>query len=331
MDSFFVPLNEYDGKSRNSSFLNGFAELKDWMNRKESVQIGNESGKNSQKTKDNNGFHPLSRNASKNNINTSKNNISGASASRNVFLDVSRKMSVFAVNNFYLSSMKPISNDQSRPGSADLHRDANRTVLGSKWKDKKNIGSETETLMLKVLSSPISLGYFMAFCESEYNAEYLSFYVAVADLKSASGFFDCKAIDNSSKTGNSIDAHLESSSIRISRESSERFCIAIDKINFDIKDRLLVKRTESNEDGRKSNKERNLYTQKCDRNDSFLDKNSVKITKATIIWNKYLNANGTDLGFPPISTSASHKPLTGQHIFLSKRVLNNTLLRIKYV
>lgn len=43
--------------------------------------------------------------------------------------------------------------------------------------------SETEVLLMRVLSSPISTGYFMAFCESEFNAEYLQFYIAVEDLR----------------------------------------------------------------------------------------------------------------------------------------------------
>lgn len=45
---------------------------------------------------------------------------------------------------------------------------------------------DSEELMMKVIRSPIGLGHFLAFCESEYNSEYLQLFVAVEKFRNTS-------------------------------------------------------------------------------------------------------------------------------------------------
>jgi hypothetical protein len=46
---------------------------------------------------------------------------------------------------------------------------------------------DTRILMMSIISSPISLGYFLSFCESEFNSEYLNFFIAVERFRSTIG------------------------------------------------------------------------------------------------------------------------------------------------
>ena len=70
------------------------------------------------------------------------------------------------------------------PNDFHLFTSFKQSILKVKKEPRKK--SETEILLKCVLSSPISSGYFMAFCEAEYNSEYLEFYLAVEDLKKIS-------------------------------------------------------------------------------------------------------------------------------------------------
>jgi hypothetical protein len=292
------------------------------MIRRESVQPGDDSAANSQ-FKSNNSSVKIVNN-SVNNSNSNRN-----VSNRRSFLDVSRKVSVFAVNKLRLNSIRTPSNDANKHEAPEKStREIVWTGLVPKLKEKKHIGSETETLLLKVVNSHISLGYFIAFCESEHNEEYIAFYVAVADLKITSGF-DHKAVANQFLTNRSYDSDTDSSiKTENGKSGPERFCAAIDKRHFTIEDRLLTKRSEklAFKDGIKSISE----TKVIKRDNSFRDKTSTKSTKVSSIFNKYLNPIEDNLNtFLPISSSHASQKLA--HLYLSKRVLHNTLMRMRYV
>jgi hypothetical protein len=306
----------------NASFLNNLTELKDRMIRRESVQPGGDTPKNSQKVKSNDSFKNINNPNSNRNI-----------SSKRSFLDVSKKMSTFAVNKFRLNSIRTPNNDVNIHEAPEKStKEIVWTGLVPKLKEKKHIGSETETLLLKVVNSPISLGYFIAFCESEHNEEYIAFYVAVADLKTASGF-DHKAVANQFMMNRSFDLDTDSKTENVS-SGPEKFCAAIDKIHFTIEDRLLTKRSEklvSKMDGMNTISETKIS--KRDKDNSFRDKTSTKSTKVSSIWNKYLNPIEANLNtFLSIPSSCASQKLAGdQHLYLSIRVLHNTLMRMRYV
>jgi len=46
---------------------------------------------------------------------------------------------------------------------------------------------DTRILMMSIISSPVSLGYFLSFCESEFKSEYLKFFIAVERFRTTIG------------------------------------------------------------------------------------------------------------------------------------------------
>jgi hypothetical protein len=330
--------NASNANSRNSSFLNGsvtasfintLTELKDRMIRRESVQTGNRKESFQVIASDSTKTIQKNRESSFKDIIICKSDISNSISGKRPFMDVKRNKSIFAGSRFRLNSIKPSNNDTPVFEALENTREIVWTGLVPKWKEKKSIGSETEILLLKVIDSPISLGFFMAFCESEHNEEYIAFYVAVADLKTTSQF-DQKAVVNKMKIHGSFDPFLDTSNLKA--ESRESFCAIIDHMNFILEDRFLTKRSEktiSKKDGMKPI----LENKKSESEDSHRDKTSTKITKATVIWNKFLNPIEANLDtFLPITSSHSTKTSSsGQHLFLSKRVLHNTHMRLRCV
>lgn len=53
--------------------------------------------------------------------------------------------------------------------------------------DSSLLIEDTRSLMMSIIYSPISLGYFLSFCASEFNSEYLKFFIAVENFRCTIG------------------------------------------------------------------------------------------------------------------------------------------------
>ena len=152
-------------------------------------------------------------------------------------------------------------------------------------------------LMMKVIRSPIGLGYFLAFCESEFNSEYLKLFVAVEKFRNTSD----------DKPRYLLSRESSSSEIKESwREIDESVVGSV----LDAKTLPL--------DEKRKLEMINIW-------DNFFN-NKDDSTKVVIVSN-----NPQQLTRRRSSLCNSGKTLSPNYVFLSETVSNNTIRRMEYV
>ena len=169
---------------------------------------------------------------------------------RDFLCAVSKKVSYLYVRRTSRESMNGI--DHHGTNEFHMFTSFKQSIMKVKKEPRKK--SETEILLNRILSSPISVGYFMAFCESEYNSEYLEFYLAVEDLKNVDAGVGVGVCDGDTSVSFknrlftlSSKHHTKSGSNDIFKNNNKTSSEIenwklLDEQMFDMKDKYLQKR-----------------------------------------------------------------------------------------